>query len=85
MPLLGSIPLQPGLAEQADRGVPVIVGSPSSPAAVALAGLADVLHRQVGGKTFALPIHARVMRRRRNPGDPDNSPYRLRHLGPLRR
>ena len=56
VPLLGSIPLQPGLAEQADRGVPVIVGSPSSPAAVALAGLADVLHRQVGGKTFALPI-----------------------------
>ncbi len=56
VPLLGSIPLQPGLAEQADRGVPVIVGSPGSPAAVALAALADVLHRQVGGKTFALPI-----------------------------
>jgi ATP-binding protein involved in chromosome partitioning len=56
VPLLGSIPLQPGLAEQADRGVPVIVGSPGSPAAIALAGLADTLHRQVGGKTFALPI-----------------------------
>jgi hypothetical protein len=45
--------VQPGLAEQADRGVPVM-GSPSVRRGC-LAALADALHRRLG-KTFALPI-----------------------------
>ena len=56
VPLLGSVPLQPGLAEDADRGRPVLVAQPATPAARALAALAETLHRQVGGKSFALPI-----------------------------
>jgi ATP-binding protein involved in chromosome partitioning len=55
-PLLGSIPLQPGMAEEADRGRPVVIAAPESQAAKALSQLADTLHRQIGGKTFALPI-----------------------------
>jgi len=40
VPLLGQVPLQAGMADLADTGRPIVVGSPSSPAAVALAGLA---------------------------------------------
>jgi ATP-binding protein involved in chromosome partitioning len=56
VPLLGSIPLQPGLAEEADRGRPVLIAQPASPAAAALSALAASLHQQVGAKSFALPI-----------------------------
>jgi ATP-binding protein involved in chromosome partitioning len=56
VPLLGSIPLQPGLAEEADRGRPVLIAQPASPAASALSALAASLHQQVGAKSFALPI-----------------------------
>ena len=40
VPLLGQVPLQAGMADLADAGTPIVVGSPSSPAAVALAALA---------------------------------------------
>src|SRR5436309_2353664 len=40
VPLLGQIPLQAGMAELADRGQPIVVGEPDSPAAVALTELA---------------------------------------------
>jgi ATP-binding protein involved in chromosome partitioning len=56
VPLLGSIPLQPGMAEEADRGRPILVAQPSSPAAAALSALAATLHQQVGARSFALPI-----------------------------
>jgi ATP-binding protein involved in chromosome partitioning len=56
VPLLGSIPLQPGMAEEADRGRPVIVAQSTTPAARALSELAETIHRQIGGKSFALPI-----------------------------
>jgi ATP-binding protein involved in chromosome partitioning len=54
--LLAQIPLQPGLAEQADAGRPAIVADPGTPAAQALRELADTLVQKVGGRSFALPI-----------------------------
>jgi ATP-binding protein involved in chromosome partitioning len=56
VPLLGSVPLQPGLAVHADSGVPIVVAEPESPAAVGLRHLAETVHQKVGGRTFALPI-----------------------------
>ncbi|HEU5049061.1 MAG TPA: Mrp/NBP35 family ATP-binding protein [Gemmatimonadales bacterium] len=55
-PLLGSIPLQPGLAEAADEGVPVVVGAPDSPAAVALREVAERIHAAAARATVSLPI-----------------------------
>jgi ATP-binding protein involved in chromosome partitioning len=56
VPLLGSVPLQPQLAELADAGQPVIVAQPESPAAVALRGVAEELQQRTSGRTVALPI-----------------------------
>jgi ATP-binding protein involved in chromosome partitioning len=55
-PLLGSVPLQPGLAELADAGQPVLVASPESPAAVSLREIADQLRKKTAGRGVALPI-----------------------------
>src|SRR5919106_170201 len=38
VPLLAQIPLQAGVPDHADRGAPIVVAEPESPAAVALAG-----------------------------------------------
>jgi ATP-binding protein involved in chromosome partitioning len=56
VPLLGSVPLQPRLAEQADRGQPVLVSEPQSPAAQALRALADALHAKAEDQPASLPI-----------------------------
>jgi ATP-binding protein involved in chromosome partitioning len=56
VPLLGSVPLQPQLAELADAGRPVVVAQPESPAALALRGVADELVQKTAGRTVALPI-----------------------------
>jgi ATP-binding protein involved in chromosome partitioning len=56
VPLLGTVPLQPGLAEQADNGQPVLVASPQSPAAESLRGIAAELQRKTAGRSAALPI-----------------------------
>jgi ATP-binding protein involved in chromosome partitioning len=56
VPLLGSVPLQPELAELADKGKPIIVEEPGSPAAAELRRIADSVHSALGGKSFALPI-----------------------------
>jgi ATP-binding protein involved in chromosome partitioning len=56
VPLLGTVPLQPGLAEQADNGQPVLVASPQSPAAESLRGIAAELQRKTAGRSEALPI-----------------------------
>jgi ATP-binding protein involved in chromosome partitioning len=56
VPLLGSVPLQPLLAEQADAGQPVIVASPDSPAARSLRAIAAELVRKTAGRSAALPI-----------------------------
>jgi ATP-binding protein involved in chromosome partitioning len=55
-PLLGSVPLQPGLAELADAGQPILVAGPDSPAATSLRGIADQLRRKTAGRSAALPI-----------------------------
>jgi ATP-binding protein involved in chromosome partitioning len=55
-PLLGTVPLQPRLAEQADAGQPVIVASPDSPAAQSLRAIAAELVRKTAGRSAALPI-----------------------------
>jgi ATP-binding protein involved in chromosome partitioning len=56
VPLLGSIPLQPQLADLADAGRPVIVAQPESPASAALRGVAEELQQRTAGRTVALPI-----------------------------
>ncbi len=56
IPLLGSIPLQPGLAEQADVGQPVLVAAPDSPAAVVLRDIAEQVKAGVADRGMALPI-----------------------------
>jgi ATP-binding protein involved in chromosome partitioning len=56
VPLLGSIPLQPGLAELADAGRPVIDAEPESPAALALSAISEELRRKTAGRSMALPI-----------------------------
>lgn len=56
VPLLGTIPLQPRLAELADHGRPVIIAEPASPAAVALRAIADVVQARLSERTVAIPI-----------------------------
>lgn len=55
-PLLGQVPLQPGLTQLADAGRPIVVAEPKSPAAVALRAVADALEQKVAGHSVALPI-----------------------------
>ena len=54
--LLGSIPLQPRLAELADAGHPILVAEPGSAAATALAAVARQVRNKTAGRTAALPI-----------------------------
>ncbi len=54
--LLGSIPLQPGLAELADAGRPILVAEPESAAAAELQNVADQLQRRTAGRSAGLPI-----------------------------
>ena len=55
-PLLGSIPLQPRLAELADAGQPILIASPDSPAATSLRDIAGQLRLKTAGRSAALPI-----------------------------
>ena len=56
VPLLGSIPLQPRLAELADEGRPAVVAQPDSAATTVLRQIADQLQRKTAGRPTALPI-----------------------------
>ena len=56
VPLLTTIPLQPHVAELADRGQPIVVAEPDSPASKALASIADVLESKLAGRPRGLPI-----------------------------
>jgi ATP-binding protein involved in chromosome partitioning len=49
VPLLGQVPLDVTLREGGDGGTPVVLGSPDSPAAVALRGIARQLSRRARG------------------------------------
>jgi ATP-binding protein involved in chromosome partitioning len=55
-PLLGSIPLQPRLAELADAGQPILIAGPDSPAAASLRDIAQQLRHRTAGRGVALPI-----------------------------
>jgi ATP-binding protein involved in chromosome partitioning len=55
-PLLGTVPLQPGLAALADEGRPILVAQPDSPAAVSLREIAESLQQKTAGRGMALPI-----------------------------
>jgi ATP-binding protein involved in chromosome partitioning len=54
--LLGSIPLQPRLAELADAGQPILIAEPESAAAGELQVVAEQLQRKTAGRSAALPI-----------------------------
>jgi len=56
VPLLGSVPLQPRLAELADAGQPILVASPTSQAAASLREIAEQLRQKTAGRGVALPI-----------------------------
>jgi ATP-binding protein involved in chromosome partitioning len=51
VPLLGQIPLQPGIADAADHGTPALIAVPDSPAAKALRSVAE----KVAGSVTAAP------------------------------
>ena len=53
--LLGRVPLQAGLADQADAGRPVVVAQPESPAAQALLAVARAVRKKTAAKR-SLPI-----------------------------
>jgi len=55
-PLLGAVPLQPGLAEQADEGRPIVVADPENPAARALTEIAQRLDRLASALAVSLPV-----------------------------
>jgi ATP-binding protein involved in chromosome partitioning len=59
--LLGEVPLDPRLREQADRGVPLVLADPDAESARAIAGIADAIaakRREAGLGTVgkALPV-----------------------------
>jgi ATP-binding protein involved in chromosome partitioning len=56
VPLLGRVPLQAGVTAMADEGRPVALAEPDTPAARALAEVAEAFERQAGGKTIRLPV-----------------------------
>jgi len=59
VPLLGQIPLQAGMPALADRGEPIVVAQPDSPAGIALAELAKAVAARAAGLAPAAPITAR--------------------------
>jgi ATP-binding protein involved in chromosome partitioning len=56
LPLLAEVPLQAGMPDLSESGVPVVVGLPASAAALALTGLARAVELQVGGQSVRLPV-----------------------------
>jgi ATP-binding protein involved in chromosome partitioning len=56
LPLLAEIPLQAGMPDLSENGVPVVVGQPASAAAQALTGLARTVEQQVGSQSVRLPV-----------------------------
>jgi ATP-binding protein involved in chromosome partitioning len=56
VPLLGSVPLQPRLAELADAGQPILVAGADSPAAEQLREIAQLLRQKTAGPGMVLPI-----------------------------
>jgi ATP-binding protein involved in chromosome partitioning len=55
VPLLGQIPLQPGLTDSADQGVPVVIAAPNTAAAVMLKEAAEKIREGVDAVGVRLP------------------------------
>jgi ATP-binding protein involved in chromosome partitioning len=53
VPLLAEVPFFPAVLEGADRGEPIVVSEPTTPAAVALLGLAEQLSGLLSGRDAA--------------------------------
>ncbi len=49
LPFLGAIPLDPKVREAGDSGVPPVRGTPDSPAAMALKGVAQAVRKALEG------------------------------------
>jgi ATP-binding protein involved in chromosome partitioning len=56
VPLLGQVPLQPDMAALADRGQPILVAAPESPAARALQEIAERVKLEAASRSVSLPI-----------------------------
>ncbi len=56
VPLLGQIPLQAGLADAADHGVPIVTAAPGSAAAVMLREIAERVVERAAATAQPLPI-----------------------------
>ncbi len=56
VPLLGQVPLQPDMAGLADRGQPIVVAAPDSPAARALRAITERVKAEAGTRSMSLPI-----------------------------
>lgn len=56
VPLLGEVPLQPGLAQAADQGQPVLIEAPETPAAQALGAIAERVVEQAAARRQRLPV-----------------------------
>lgn len=56
VPLLGSIPLQDGVAALADEGQPLLVSVPDSPAGLAMQEVVAAFEQHAGAKRVRLPI-----------------------------
>jgi ATP-binding protein involved in chromosome partitioning len=56
VPLLGQVPLQAEMTQEADEGQLAVVNRPDSPAGQALAAVAAAVIGRAGGKTVSLPI-----------------------------
>jgi ATP-binding protein involved in chromosome partitioning len=57
VPLLGQVPLEPGVREGGDLGQPYVLAKPDAPAALALRGIADQLavrQRGLAGRSLGL-------------------------------
>ena len=56
VPLLGQVPLQPDMAGLADRGQPIVIASPNSPAARALTQIVERVKLEAASRGVSLPI-----------------------------
>ncbi len=56
VPLLGEVPLQGGLADAADRGVPIVIEAPTSAAGVMLTEIAELVERRTAEAGVQLPV-----------------------------
>lgn len=56
VPLLGQVPLEPGLAQKADQGRPVMTTDPDGPAGRALGSIAAGVAREAASRSMSLPV-----------------------------